>query len=95
MSNRYTSYGFIEQTTLGLGWWNITSIPADVSDVDFYVTAEFVGRPDLISYYLYEDPNLMWVVMLFNRLYDVSEIELGRVLRVPTKSRVAAEILDV
>lgn len=41
------------------------------------------NRPDQISYRIYDDTQYWWVIMLYNDILDVEDIEIGMVLSYP------------
>lgn len=77
-----------------LTWWDRKAIePAD-DDIEVTVNPAYAGSPWLISYDLYGDPALLWVVMMANNIIDPdTEIVEGVVLKVPSKIRVMTSIL--
>ena len=40
-------------------------------------------RPDQISYIIYGDTQYWWVIMLYNDILDVEDIEVGMILNYP------------
>jgi len=68
-------------------------IPTSEDDVFHKVTAVDRYRPDLISYRYYETVNYMWVILLANSIFNPFEIEVGTVLRIPSRSVILGEWL--
>lgn len=46
------------------------------------------GRPDLIAYKQYGDPNYWWVILNFNALVSFKEIKEGITIRIPNYAAV-------
>lgn len=79
--NSYISY---------LGFMEYRNIQSDDTDDLIRIGAEYHNRPDLLSYYLYETPDLWWTFAVRNPdlindpIYDLVS---GMELMVPTKTR--------
>lgn len=43
-------------------------------------------RPDLISYEIYDDTQYWWILLLYNKILDISQIKPGLDLAYPDKS---------
>lgn len=68
------------------------------SDDDIYVTITntYINRPDLISYTAYGDRRLWWVVLEFNNIKDpFFDLNLGQIIRLPSKPRVLEAIQNL
>lgn len=48
----------------------------------FFVQSE-EGRPDLISFKIYGDVQFWWVIMIYNNIVDVDDLNIGRILSIP------------
>jgi hypothetical protein len=76
-------------TTFGL--WNRPDF-LDISKlnkdevVTVYVDNKYAGKPDVISYDLYDTPKLEWVIIMSNRPRDtVGFPKAGTILKVPSR----------
>lgn len=45
-------------------------------------------RPDLISYRYYDVVDYLWVILLANGILDPFRVEIGTILRIPSKTTV-------
>lgn len=92
--SRYLQGGETQILEKRLGWWERKIIPKRDDDLKFVITDKYVGRPDLISYDVYQTPDLMWLVLQYNNILDPTlEIVEGKELTLPTPSRVILSIL--
>lgn len=63
------------------------------SDTFVTITEEYVNRPDLISFRVYGDRRLWWVIYEFNNIRDpFFDLGLGQILRIPARDRVIEAI---
>ena len=55
-------------------------------NVSFYtLRQEDIYRPDLLSFRLYSNPNLWWILFKYNNIDDVwNDLEVGQVIHVPS-----------
>ncbi len=92
--SRYVQGGTTETNSIGLGWWERRAIPKDPTDVIYYVENQYEKRIDLISANFYGDGRFWWVIAQFNDILDPhSEIYAGRMLVLPTKSRLFTNLM--
>ena len=57
------------------------------------VSQEYENRPDLLSYHLYDIPDLWWVIYEFNGIHDpFFDLKAGTRLRIPELERVIEAI---
>ena len=80
-----------------VGWWerdpNFVSY-ADDDIIIYSLPVIYDGRPDLLSYDLYDNNNLEWVILQFNRIVDINEEFVAGVrLRVPSRNRLYTSLL--
>ena len=62
-------------------------------DVFIVITQNYIGRPDLISYTAYNQPDLWWVIFEYNNIYDpLFDLQIGQTIRIPELNRVLAAI---
>ena len=63
-------------------------------DIKMVVTKRYAGRPDLVAYDVYGRTTLMWVVLQYNTILDITEdfVE-GTQITLPTRSRLFSELL--
>lgn len=89
-SSRYTQGGITEVGPIGIEWWNRFNLPLDSDSDSFYtVDSKTQHRIDKIAIGFLNDPTLWWVIAQYNNILDpYSEIEIGRVLYIPSRERV-------
>ena len=56
---------------------NITNLPSHGT----YTVKNEEGRPDLLSYRIYNDTQYWWVLMWYNSIMNVNDIKTGMVLQ--------------
>lgn len=77
-----------------LGWWERTLFTTATTDRVITISGKYVRRPDLLAYDLYGDATLMWIILQFNSILDIStEFVTGSQITIPSKTRVFSEIL--
>ena len=87
-TSRYVAGGKTETANGRIEWWERTIFDSDQSDISYAVSNTLVGRLDLISAAFYDDPRYWWVIAQYNNIIDpVAEVKAGRVLQIPSKSR--------
>jgi len=92
--SRYTQGGTTDRYPTRLGWWDRTQFSISDTDVTFIITAKHQFRPDLVAYEVYQNRELMWLVLQYNNILDVmTEFVEGKELRLPILSRVLTEIV--
>jgi hypothetical protein len=58
-------------------------------DSQFYtITEETKYRPDRLAYIAYGDETLAWIVLRFNDITNPFELEVGRIIEIPSLTRV-------
>lgn len=78
-----------------IGWWERTIFPTSPLDVEITVTRKYVGRPSKLAYDLYGKDGLMWFVLQYNNIIDITtDFAEGTVLILPTKARLFGELLS-
>lgn len=92
---RYGYGGGVVDYGYRLGWWERTHIAAAPTDITITLTNKYTKRPDLLSYDVYGQSTLMWLVLQYNNIIDVnSEFVEGAIIKLPAKTRVFTEILN-
>jgi len=51
-----------------------------------YEVTTAVGRPDLLSYAVYNTTQYWWLLMYYNRLLSPADIVIGMIIQYPAKS---------
>jgi hypothetical protein len=94
-SSRYSKGGTVKTSTqVGLGFWERLEIPKHPSDLIYFVERDTEFRIDKISSYFYGDSRYWWVIAQINNILDpYLEITSGRMLVIPSKSRLFSEII--
>jgi hypothetical protein len=96
--SRLVQGGTTERRGSKLAFWerrtDITKNNPD--DIIIYaLPLQYNKRPDLLSYDLYGRSDLMWVILQYNNIVDIEEEFIsGKELRVPTRARVFASIIN-
>lgn len=91
--SRYIYGGRVEDRQTRLGWWERKEFQKSVTDVTLTLEHQFHMRPDLLAYELYGKSSLMWFIMQYNNILDVTEFVEGLELTLPTKYRLFQELL--
>lgn len=87
-TSRYVQGGLTEVGPYGVEWWGRFDFPTDITDTTFIVNDLVANRIDKIANYFYDDSTLWWVIAQYNNILDpYGEIEVGRVLLIPSKER--------
>jgi len=87
--SRYVVGGKTEVGSRNLEWWERTVFELDDTDERYTVDKKTEGRLDLIAAAYLGDSHLWWFIAQYNAILDpFAEIALGRVLRIPSRSRV-------
>ena len=53
-----------------------------------YMVKENEGKPDLISYDLYEDTQYWWILMLYNNIFNINELTPNKIISYPSISSI-------
>ena len=89
--NKYSRYvgGGVAETANGfIEWWERSEFEQDPSDIVYTVENFYEGRLDLISSVFYNEPRWWWLIAQYNNILNpFSEVVAGRVLLIPSKSR--------
>lgn len=93
-TSRYTVGGTTEDYKYRLGWWERKIFVKSQSDVTLYVEPKYSMRPDLLAFDLYGKASLMWVILQYNNILDITEFVEGLQITLPTKHRLFQELLS-
>lgn len=78
-----------------LGWWERTNFAPSTTDSTITLANKYNRRPDLLSYDVYGQSTLMWIILQYNNIIDVNtEFVSGATIILPSKTRVFTEILN-
>src|SRR3982751_3854099 len=95
--SRYVQGGTSVVNKRSVGWWERNPDISAQADDDIIIQSlpvVYAGRPDLLSFDLYENNNLEWIILQSNKIVDINEeFVAGVKLRVPSKRRVFSNIL--
>lgn len=86
---RYSPYYKTRQNNLYLELLKIRPVPAESSDFQYIIQAQYKNRPDLLAYDVYGNSKLWWVIVQRNLevLKDpIYDFEPGVVIYLPKKS---------
>jgi hypothetical protein len=77
---------------------NVKTVDIDERTVNtqkFVLTTKYSFRPDLISYYFYQNPMLGWYICEYNGIIDPFDPEeglyAGRLITIPSKTKFITE----
>lgn len=94
-NSRYSQGGSTEVKGSMIGWWERKPLSKSPLDVTFTITKRYAGRPDLVAFDMYGKTTLMWVVLQYNTILDITEdFKEGAVITLPTRSRLFSELLS-
>jgi hypothetical protein len=86
--SRYVGGGETETANGFIEWWERSLFEQDPSDIVYTVENFYEGRLDLISSVFYNEPRWWWVLAQYNNILNpFSEVVAGRILLIPSKSR--------
>lgn len=83
-------YGITPQYSWRIGRYVNRKIPADSTDKEQTITAQYQYRPDKLSFSLYNTPAYYWVFMIRNidLIRDpIWDMKSGMIIMIPTMSR--------
>ena len=77
-----------------LGWWERKTFTTNVDDVKLVIGPKYHQRPHLVANDIYGKPDLMWFILQYNNIVDVTtEFVEGITITLPTPRRVQMELL--
>ena len=86
--SRYVAGGVTERGSTAVEWWERYNFLKDPSDQVYTVENFYEGRLDLIAAVFYNESRWWWFIAQYNNILDpFSEIVAGRVLLIPTQTR--------
>lgn len=90
-TSRFVQGGNVVVKSKKLGWWERSktfTIPSGDDLVIESLPAVYSGRPDLLSFDMYGDNNLEWVILQYNNIVDINEeFVTGATIYIPNKDR--------
>jgi hypothetical protein len=95
-NTRYVQGGVTDVFPNSLGWWEkrVDIAKDQTSDINITLQKIYDRRPDLLSYYVYNRPDLKWLILMYNNIVDINEeFVAGAQLVLPSPTRVFTEIL--
>lgn len=96
-NTRYSQGGKTSVSKKAVGWWErdvSICTPADDDIIIIALPLLYDGRPDLLSYDLYQSNNLDWIILQANSIVDITEeFVAGARIRAPSPRRVKGAIL--
>lgn len=93
-TGRYVQGGLTDVYNSRLGWWERTVFAKREDDIITHVRPGEAARPWLISYRIYNQDGLGWLVLQHNNIVDINEELIpGKRIRVPNPARVSLSIL--
>lgn len=92
---RYVQGGTTTVKSNAVAWWERNVIPTASDDITIKALPMlYAGRPDLLSFDLWGDNNLEWIILQFNNIVDINEeFVAGAVIKLPSRTRVFGAIL--
>lgn len=93
-TGRYVQGGLTDSFNSRLGWWERTPFAFRTDDIFTHVRPGENARPWLISFRVYNQDGLGWLVLQYNNIVDINEeLVPGTRIRLPHPSRVSLSIL--
>lgn len=93
-NGRYALGGTTETSSFAIEWWDRNLLARDVSDIIYAVEKKYEGRPDLLGYLFYGEPQLWWVFAQYNGIVDpIGELVEGKILYIPLIERVRGSMM--
>jgi hypothetical protein len=92
-SGRFVQGGQVDDVGIRLGWWEPKSFAKSPTDVTIILAAKYNKRPDLLAFDVYGKSGLMWFILQYNTISDITEFTQGLELTLPTKSRLFSGLL--
>lgn len=94
-NSRYSQGGTSTVTANRIGWWERRTFTTSPLDVKIPITMRYANRPELLAYDMYGTTSLMWFVLQYNNISDVTEeFVVGVTLTLPTRDRLQRELLS-
>ncbi len=94
---RYVQGGTTTVNKKSVGWWERSATLIEQASDDITIQslpAFYGGRPDLLSFDIYGNNNLEWIILQFNSIVDINEeFVTGATIKLPSKARVFSSIL--
>lgn len=88
--SRYVGGGVAETAGDFIEWWERSAFETDETDIVYPVENFYEGRLDLISVAFYNEPRWWWFIAQYNNILNpAEEVVAGRILLIPTKSRMS------
>lgn len=92
-AGRFVQGGKVDDFGNRLGWWEPKVFATSPSDVQLILTSKYNRRPDLLAFDLYGKSGLMWFVLQYNSISDITKFETGLTIVLPTRARLFGEML--
>ena len=87
--NRYTFGGTVSMNDIGVGPWERRVFEHRADDITITLTEQTCTHLNIITYQLYGDDTLGWLVLQYNNIIDpVDELNPGLVIAMPHPSRI-------
>lgn len=95
-TSRYVHGGqsYIDSEHNMLTFWDRYNLPrSEETDIKLVITPELNHSPWLIASRLYGNASYLWVVLQYNNILDIEELEIGREIIVPSPVRLRTAII--
>ena len=77
-----------------LGWWERTVFEKSVDDVQLVIGPKYHQKPHLVAYDIYNRVDLMWFILQYNNIIDVTtEFVEGVTITLPLPRRLQMNLL--
>jgi len=94
-NSRYVQGGSTDVFKERLGFWQRRALPKHQTDVAYTIDARCDKKPWLVAHDKYGDVELMWFVLQYNTILDVTtEFVAGKTILLPTPSRLFMDLLS-
>lgn len=86
---RYSFGGSTTTTSVGTGVWTRRDMPRQSDDIFVTLTDRTRTHLNIITYKLYGDDSLGWLVLQYNNIIDpVAEMYAGKIIAMPHPNRI-------
>jgi hypothetical protein len=77
-----------------IGWWERKIFEKSIDDVQLIIGSQYHTKPHLVAYDIYGKPDLMWFVLQYNNIIDVTtEFVEGVTITLPLPSRLQMNLI--
>lgn len=94
-NSRYSMGGTTDVYANRLGWWERKIHTISDDDIIYTIQPYEHQRPDILAYRVYGKSSLMWTILQYNSIVDVTtEFVTGKDIRLPSEQRIYLEFMS-